>query len=80
MIVMRVASSHQISTSNQPRVPAHEVAKATRMAIEMRVIIPGRRSRSSPRPPRRKTGPPYRNTIVPRMAGSHSEPGNTGAV
>ncbi len=58
MIVMRVASSHQISTSKAPRVPAHEVTKATTMASEMRVIIPGWRSRSSPTAPRRKTSPP----------------------
>ena len=73
MIVMRVASSHQTSTSNRPRVPAQLVAKATTMAIEMRVIIPGWRSRSSPAAPRRKTRPPYTNTIVPRTAGSELE-------
>ena len=48
MIVMRVASSHQISTSKRPSVPAQLVTKATMMASEIRVIIPGCRSRSSP--------------------------------
>ena len=41
MIVMRVASSHQISTWNQPSVPAQLVTKATTIAREMRVIMPG---------------------------------------
>jgi hypothetical protein len=41
MIVMSVASSHQISTSNQPRVPAQLVTKATTTASEIRVIMPG---------------------------------------
>ena len=48
MIVIRVASSHQISTSNSPSVPAQRVTKATTIASEIRVIIPGWRSRSSP--------------------------------
>ena len=58
MIVIRVASSHQISTSKKPRVPAHEVTKATMIASEMRVIIPGLRSANSPWAPRMKTNPP----------------------
>ena len=41
MIVISVASSHQISTSNSPSVPAHEVTNATTIASEIRVIIPG---------------------------------------
>ena len=41
MIVMRVASSHQISTSNRPSVPAQLVTKATTIASEIRVIMPG---------------------------------------
>ena len=77
-MVMRVASSHQISTSNRPSVPAHEVTKATTIASEMRVIIPGFRSASSPWAPRMKTSPPYRKTIVPRIAGTYSMPGNIG--
>ena len=44
MIVMRVASSHQISTSNRPSVPAQLVTNATTIASEIRVIIPGWRS------------------------------------
>ena len=40
---------------------AHEVA----IAIEISNIIPGRRSRSSPQPAFRNTGPPSRNTSVP---------------
>ena len=33
-----------------------------------------------PGPPRRKTRPPYRKTIVPRTGGMSAEPGNVGAV
>ena len=58
MMVMRVASSHQISTSNRPSVPAQDVTKATTIASEIRVIIPGWRSASSPWAPRMKTSPP----------------------
>ena len=76
---MSVASSHQISTSKRPRVAAQLVTKATVMAIAMSVIIPGWRSRTSGAAPRRKTPPPYRKMIVPRMAGMRSEPGNAGA-
>jgi hypothetical protein len=78
MIVIRLASSHQISTSKSPRVPAHEVTKATMIANESRVIIPGLRSASSPRAPRRKGRPPYRKTIVPRMAAAYRSPGKVG--
>ena len=41
MIVMSVASSHQISTLNSPSVPAQLVTNATMIARLMRVIIPG---------------------------------------
>jgi hypothetical protein len=58
MMVISEASSHQISTSNRPRVPAQLVTKATMIAIEIRVIIPGCRLRSSPAAARRKTSPP----------------------
>ena len=77
---MSVASSHQISTSNQPSVPAQLVTKATRMASEMSVIIPGWRARTSASPPRRKTVPPYRKMTVPRIGGMRSLPGKSGAV
>ncbi len=80
MIVIRVASSHQISTSKKPSVPAHEVTKATMIASEMRVIIPGLRSANSPWAPRMKTNPPYRKMIVPRIAGTYSMPGIVGIV
>ena len=43
--MISVASSHQISTSNRPSVPAQLVTKATTIASEMRVIIPGWRAR-----------------------------------
>ena len=58
MIVMSVASSHQISTSNSPSVPAQLVTNATTIARLMRVIIPGWRSANSVLAPRRKTSPP----------------------
>ena len=57
-MVIRVASSHQISTSKRPSVPAQDVTKATTIASEMRVIIPGWRSRQLAAAPRRKTSPP----------------------
>ena len=78
MIVISVASSHQISTSKRPSVPAQEVTKATMIASEMSVIIPGWRSGSSPWAPRMKTMPPYRKMIVPRIAGTYSMPGTVG--
>jgi hypothetical protein len=79
MIVMSVASSHQISTSKNPSVLAQLVAKATTMASEMSVIIPGCRSRSSAAAPRMNTRPPYRKTAVPRSAGATSTTGDAGS-
>jgi hypothetical protein len=79
MMVMSVASSHQISTSNRPRVAAQLVTKATVMAMAMSVIMPGWRSRSSGTAPFRKTLPPYAKMIVPRMGGMRFEPGKAGA-
>ena len=58
MMVISVASSHQISTENSPRDPATLVMKATLIASEISVIMPGCLSRSSSRPPRRNTNPP----------------------
>ena len=58
MTVMRVESSHQTSTSKMPSVAAHDAAKATTIASEMSVIIPGCRFRSSSRAPFRNTRPP----------------------
>jgi hypothetical protein len=58
MMTMSEASSHQISMSKSPSVPAQLVRKATTMASEMRVIMAGCRAASSPRAPRRKTKPP----------------------
>jgi hypothetical protein len=80
MLVMTVARSPEISTSNSPSVPAQLVTNATTIASEIRVIIPGCRSRSSDWAPRRKTSPPYRKTIVPRTAGRYAEPTNVGSV
>ncbi len=77
---MSVASSHQISTSNRPSVPAHEVTNATMIASEIRVIIPGWRSRISGTAPRMKTSPPYRKIAVPRTAGTYWIPGTAGIV
>ena len=58
MMVMSVASSHQTSTVKTPSDAAQLATKATTMARLMRVIIPGRRSRSSLTAPARKTRPP----------------------
>ena len=55
---MSVESSHQISTSSRPSVPTQLMTKATTMAIEMSVIIPGWRVDSSLRAPFRNTPPP----------------------
>ena len=41
MTVISVASSHHTSTAKAPRVAAQEAMKATTMAREIRVIIPG---------------------------------------
>ena len=80
MTVTSVASSHQTSISKKPRVAAQEVTKATTIARLMSVIIPGWRSRISVRAPARKTRPPYRKTIVPRIGATHSDPGKAGAA
>jgi hypothetical protein len=58
VVAMSEDSSHQISMPNSLRVPAQLLRNATTMAREMRVIIAGWRSDSSPRAPRRKTRPP----------------------
>ena len=78
--MISVASSHQMSMAKRPSVAAREVTKATVIAKLIRVIIPGWRSASSPRAPRRKTRPPYRKTIEPRIAGTSADPGKAGAV
>ncbi len=58
MMTMSVESSHQISISKRPAWPIQLTTKATTMAIAMSVIMPGWRSASSPRAPRRNTPPP----------------------
>lgn len=79
-MVMRVVSSHHTSTSKRPSVAEAEATNATTIARLISVIMPGRRSDSSVAAPRTKTMPPYRNTIVPRIAGMNLEPGKDGAV
>jgi hypothetical protein len=79
MIVISVDSSHQMSTSNRPRVAAQLVTNATTIARLIRVIIPGCRARSSGTAPRRNTIPPYPKITVPISAGIRSLPGNSGA-
>jgi hypothetical protein len=56
--VTRAASSHQKSRSHSPRLVASEAAYATVIAIEISSIIPGARSRISPRAPARNGHPP----------------------
>ena len=58
MIVTSVASSHHNAIARKPSVTARLNTKATVIASEISVIIPGRRSRSSPAAPFRKTQPP----------------------
>jgi hypothetical protein len=58
MIVTRVASSHQRSVPGKPSVTARLNTNATVMASAMSVIMPGRRSASSPAAPLTKTQPP----------------------
>jgi hypothetical protein len=53
---------------------------ATVIAIAISSIIPGLRARSSLQPPTRNGRPPYEKTIVPRTAGTRSEPEKGGAV
>ncbi len=80
MMVTSVASSHHSgSASIRPSSTTHEKTKATVIAREMRVIIPGSRLFSSPQALLRKTSPPYRKTIVPSVAGRRLEPGKLGA-
>ena len=58
MIVTRVASSHHSASPGYPSVTARLKKKATLIAREISVIIPGSRSRSSRTPAARKTQPP----------------------
>ena len=59
MMVTNVASSHQMASARMPPSwTTHEKTKATEMAREIRVIIPGSRARSSLLAPFRKTRPP----------------------
>ena len=58
MMVTSVASSHQSDSPGYPSATARLKKKATLIAKEMSVIIPGRRSRSSRSPPARNTQPP----------------------
>lgn len=55
---MRVASSHQKSMPSSPSVTAALYTKATMIAREMSVIIPGRFARNSLTAPVRNTHPP----------------------
>jgi magnesium-transporting ATPase (P-type) len=57
MMVISVVSSHHTSTAKNPSVAANDAANATRMARLINVIMPGRRSASSPQAPRRNTLP-----------------------
>ena len=62
----RVESSNHKSALISPASVAHDDPKATTRPMDMSVIIPGWRSLSSSTAPRRKTGPPQRNTRVPK--------------
>jgi hypothetical protein len=48
------------------------------MAIEIRSIMPGRRSRASSKPPFRNGQPPHRKMKVPRTGAIHAEPAKRG--
>ena len=71
MIVTSVASSHQRSTPGKPNVTARLNTKATLIASAISVIIPGRRSASSPIAPLTKTQPPCTKMSIPNRAGTH---------
>jgi aminoglycoside N3'-acetyltransferase len=58
MMVTSVASSHHRSIPGKPNVTATLKAKATVIANAINVIMPGRRSVSSPMAPLMKTKPP----------------------
>ena len=60
MMVTSDDSSHQSGIPGAPKLTATLNTKATEMASEISVIIPGNRSRSSWSPPLRNTEPPYR--------------------
>src|SRR5690625_7210631 len=77
MIATNVASSHH--RSNPSTMPSETTAlkrKATVIASEIRVIMPGRRLRSSWYPPLRHGQPPEKYTIVPNTAGMYADPVN----
>ena len=63
MIVMRVASSHQISTSNSAERAGPAGHERDQDGQRDQGHHPGLAIGSSPRAPRRKTSPPYRKTI-----------------
>ena len=78
MIVISDESSHQISTSNRPRVPAQLVTKATKIARLIRVIIAGWRSASSPALRAGTRGRRRGTRRCPGPAGSAHCPGTRG--
>ncbi len=79
MMTMRSASSHQNSSSwcRMPRLAPHDARKATVIASAMRVIMPGRRLRSSSRAPVRNGHPPHTYMTVPRTGATQRSPAGT---
>jgi hypothetical protein len=75
MMVTSAASSHQKSSSNQPREVAIDATKATVMAMAISSIIPGWRARSSWAPPARNGQPPQKKMTEPRTGPTSSTPG-----
>jgi hypothetical protein len=80
MIVTSVDNSSHSGMPGYPSATAALKRNATEMARAMRVIIPGRRSRSSRIAPWTNTKPPYRKTAVPKTGEIHLTPGKCGAV
>ncbi len=68
------ASSHQNSRSNHPSDVAIDAVHATVMAMAIRSIMPGARSRISATAPARNGHPPQANTKVPSTGPTHATP------
>jgi ubiquinone biosynthesis protein len=79
MMVTSVASSHHKGEALKPSSTATLKTKATVIASEIKVIMPGIRSLSSPQALFKKTIPPYRKMTVPSTGSIHCEPGKLGA-
>ena len=80
MIVTSDESSHHSGIASKPSVTATLNTKATVIAREMSVIIPGVLSAISPHAPFTKIHPPETYTAIPKTTGIQRAPGTAGGV